>query len=187
VAELAAVPAWDGLELPFETGGARLETLPAVARRSVMPLRSRTAEVSGALEAALGAGLPEVGRIAALRDGRIVWAGRGLWFVEGPAAERVELGGSAAVTDPSDAWVGLRLGGPAAREVLARLVPIDTHSSVFGPGQCARTLLRHVMVLIVAGDAGFDLLVMRSFTVSAVEDLSTAMRRLAGRAALEAR
>lgn len=184
MADLAAAPAFDGLGLPLDVGAARLAVLPEVARRGVMPLRGRRSAVSEALAAQVGSGLPEAGRTAALAEGRIVWAGRGLWFVEGPAAERVDLGARAAVTDQGDGWVGLRLSGPDAREVLARLLPIDTHPSVFAAGSVARTLLRHVMCLVVAEGDGFDILVMRSFAASAADDLGEAMQRVAGRAAI---
>ena len=63
----------------------------------------------------------------------------GQWLVEGRGAGEVAdwLGGLAAVTDQSDAWAGLRLAGDAAREVLARLVPLD-----LGPGLSRRARQR---------------------------------------------
>jgi sarcosine oxidase subunit gamma len=117
-----------------------------------------------------------------VRGGRLIWAGFGLWLLQ--AADPGErLAGLAAVTDQSDAWCGLALSGPAAPEVLARLVPLDLDPAAFTPGAAARSLLRHVPLLIVAGD-GFELFVPRSYGRTAVGDLVAAMRGVAARAAL---
>ncbi len=88
------------------------------------------------------------------------------------------------LTDQSDAWAGLTLTGPGARDVLARLVPLDLDRAVFPPGTAARSLLRHVALLLVATEEGFELLIPRSLTRTAVEELAAAMRGVAARAAL---
>ena len=73
----------------------------------------------------------------------------------------------------------MRLTGPAAAEVLARLVPIDLDPAAFPPGRVARTMLGHMMAVLIATPDGYDILVMRSFTDTAAHDLSTAMRSVA--------
>lgn len=87
------------------------------------------------------------------------------WLVEG-----------SGVVDVSDAYAGLVLEGQDAAEVLARLVPVDPAA-----GLPARTLLRHVPVVILPRPDGFGLLVSRSYAASAVADLVEAMRAVAAR------
>lgn len=170
MADIAAVGAFDGLGLPLAAGGARLAALPPVRRTLVAPFAG--AGVTG---------LPAPGRVAQIDGGRIVWAGIGQWFFEGAAPLP---GRGAALTDQSDGWAALSLGGPDAREVLARLVPLDLDAAAFPPGSAGRSLLRHVMVLVVATGGGFELLVPRSYARTAVGEIGEAMRAVAGRAAL---
>ena len=94
----------------------------------------------------------------------------------------VEGGGA---VDVSDAFAGLSLNGSPAPAVLARLVPIDLDPLALPPGGMARTLLRHVPVIVTAGDDGFALLVPRSFAATAVGEIVEAMRAVAAREALE--
>lgn len=92
--------------------------------------------------------------------------GIGQWLVAG-----------AGEVDVSDAFVGLAVEGPDAAGVLARLMPIDL------AGLPARTLLRHVPVIVSVRAEGFALLVPRSYAASAVGELLTAMRSVAARRA----
>ena len=50
--------------------------------------------------------------------------------------------------DLSHARTVMRIGGAAAPDLLARLLPIDLHDSVFGPGRFAQTGLHSVPVLL---------------------------------------
>jgi sarcosine oxidase subunit gamma len=74
----------------------------------------------------------------------------------------------AAITDVSDGRVALRLGGPNARDVLAKGCPLDLHPRAFAAGRCAQSLLAKASVLIhlldddVPGPT-FDVYVARSF------------------------
>ena len=111
------------------------------------------------------AALPEVRRAIVTAPAEGVRFGIGQWLVEGDGE-----------VDVSDAFAGLALDGPAAADVLARLVPVD-----LAGGLPARTLLRHTPVIVTARAEGFGLLVPRSYAASAVEDLVRAMRALAAR------
>ena len=177
MAELAPRTAFAGLALPHAAGAARLAALPEVPRTALAPFAGQEAAVA----AALGATLPAAGASGRWAGGRILWAGAGLWLVEGGAPA---LAACALAADASDAWAGLRLDGRAAREVLARLVPLDLAAAAFPPGAVARSLLRHVPLLIVAADDGFELLIPRSYAGTAVEELAVAMDAVAARAAL---
>jgi heterotetrameric sarcosine oxidase gamma subunit len=182
VRELASADAFEGLALPLTAGDATLAALPPVARAAVAPFAGQAEPVSQALRAWIGAGLPAPGLV----EGAVAWAGIGQWLVTGhePGEVAARLHDIAAVADQSDAWAGLRLTGGAAAEVLARSAPLDLHPRAFPPGAAARTLLRHVPLLMSRGETGFDLLVPRSYARTAVEDLVRAMRLVAGRAAL---
>jgi sarcosine oxidase subunit gamma len=180
VAELAPRDAFAGLSLPLAAGEARLAALPWVQRTAVAPFAGREEAVA----AALGAALPPPNASGRRGGGRILWAGAGLWLVEG---ERPDLAADALATDASDAWAGLLLDGRDAREVLARLVPLDLDPAGFPPAAVARSLLRHVPLILLAAEGGFELLVPRSCAGTAVKELATAMRAVAARSALGGR
>ncbi len=184
MADLAPRPAWAGLDLPMAFGGVTLAAAPEAAMLDIAPFRGRAAQVG----AILGAPLPPPGRTATLADGaRLIWAGLDHWLLRGPCATAetaARLEAHAAVTRQSDGWTALALGGGGAAEVLARLVPLDLAAAVFPPGAAARTELRHMMCLILAREHGFEILVLRSFTVSAVHEIGIAMRSVAARARL---
>lgn len=169
--DLAARAAWHGLDLPLSLRGVTLAAAPNGVLVSIAPFAGREAEVSAALGVAL-----QVGEVADLPGGRLIWTGLEQWLLQGVAPP---LGESAAVTDQSDAWEGLRLTGAPAAAVLARLVPNDLHPTALPSGRVARTMLGHLMAVLIATPDGYDILVMRSFTDTAVHDLCTAMRSVA--------
>ena len=57
------------------------------------------------------------------------------------------------------------MSGPSARDVLAKGCPLDLHPAVFGPGDCAQTLLAKANVTLRCVDDSprFELIVRRSF------------------------
>ncbi len=178
--ELVARPAWAGLDLPLSLGGVTLSILPDGPLASLAPLRGQERAVADAL----GAALPGPGRMVALPGGgRLIWNGLGRYLLAG-AAPDARLAGRAALVDQSDGWTGLALTGAGAAVVLARLVPLDLAPVAFPAGGVARSLLGHVDCLLIAGTAGFEILVARSFTRTAVHDIETAMRAVAARRAL---
>jgi sarcosine oxidase, subunit gamma len=106
-----------------------------------------------------------------------LWLGPDAWLLTCPPGEAASHIGSlrdalsdvhAAITDVSDGRVALRLGGPSARDVLAKGCPLDLHPRAFAAGRCAQSLLAKASVLIhlLADDARgptFDVYVARSF------------------------
>jgi sarcosine oxidase subunit gamma len=131
---------------------------------------------------ALG-GLPEPGVVRHLPEcGRVIWAGLDLWLIEGPRPATDD----AAVTDQTDAWTVLRLEGAGARATLARLLPIDLDPAVLPDDRALRSVLHHTPCLLLTAAGGFDLLVPRSYTRTAVHDLTTAMSSVAATEALRA-
>jgi len=71
-----------------------------------------------------------------------------------------------AINNLSGGQVTFRLSGANARDVLAQGCTLDFHPQVFAPGTCAQTGSGKASVMIKACDdnAGFDLLVRRSFS-----------------------
>lgn len=172
VVELHAISPAEGL-LPYARGGVELTELALGRATSIAPFKGQME----AVEAALGVGLPKVGR----SSGDLVWFSQGQFLALGrevPAA----LGVYAALTDQSDAWCALELKGAAAEAVLARLVPIDLRQSQFKRAHCARTQLGHMPLHITrTGNEAFRLLSFRSMAGTMVHEISRAMNLLAAR------
>lgn len=163
--------------------GASLSEVAPEAITSIAPYNGAEVAVSQALEAATGLRLPRPGETLGDSAARVVWTGRGQAMFFGPHPG--DFTDQAAMTDQSDAWTVLRLEGPAARDVLARLTPVDLRPSVFAKGQSVRSELGHMMVSIsCTGKETFEIMVMRSMTKTAIHDLENAMSNIAARAAL---
>ena len=66
-------------------------------------------------------------------------------------------------TDVSDARAIFELRGPGAREVLAKLAPVDLHPDHFGPGQLRRSRLGQVAAAFwMCEDDAFTIICFRS-------------------------
>ena len=163
----------------WRRAAAGSSALPPVLRTSVAPFAGQEAAVA----ARLGVALPPPGRAQALPAGARRLGGDRALARRGPR-QVAGLDGLAALTDQTDAWAGLALAGPDAEAVLARLVPLDLAPQAFPAGAAARSLLRHLPLLIVRQPEGFELLVPRSYAATAVRELGEAMRGVAARAAL---
>jgi sarcosine oxidase subunit gamma len=136
-----------------------------------------------------GVDLPEQPRAVPSADGQVmfVWCGPTQWLVlaAGDAAEgglmarlRAACGDVCALTSQSDSRAALRLFGPQACEVAGRLVPVDLHDAVFGPGHVALTLAGHIPVIlrqVARNPVTYEFLVFRSFAESLFHDLHVAM------------
>lgn len=141
--------------------------------------RGQAAEVLELLRANFGVEPPNGPRCATLGDVGIAGVGPDTWLATrdhaGNAfaqALRSLLGECASVSDQSDAYVILRLTGPAVRTTLAKLVPIDIHSRSFRAGDVAQTNCGYVNVTLWRledagpGDPVFELWSGRSFAAS---------------------
>ncbi len=101
--------------------------------------------------------LPAPNRFVATPLGDCLWLGPEEWLVVGPpsfrtgtldALERAVGPDDGAAVDLSASRVLFELKGPKARDVLASCCALDLHPRVFGPGQCAQTLLGKAPVLL---------------------------------------
>lgn len=167
MARLIAAPAVEGL--PLTIGEATLWALDPGPVTHVAPFRG----------AALPFAMPAPGRVSPWNGARLVPVGPGRALLLGIAAP--DLPG-AALTDQGDGLACVALEGPAARDVLARLVPIDLREAAFPDGACARTLLGHMAVTLLRAGEAFEVLAMRSMADTLVHEIAAAMRGVAARA-----
>ena len=168
--------------LPQTIGRVELTEVLASPVTLVAPFAGQQKAVSNALKSAIGVGFPNPNRTLGT-DPRVVWCGMGQALVIG--ADCPDLTGLAAVVDQSDAWTMVQIKGSDARDVLARLTPIDLRDSQFKRGHTARTLLGHMTVSITrVGASTYDVMAMRSMAGTLVHDLTEAATGVAGRASL---
>lgn len=166
--------------LPVTCGALTLSEVVGDRMTSVAPFRGQAAKLAAALKK-LGLSWPEPNSANARNGASIVWTGRDQAFLIG--ADPESLAGLAALTDQSDGWARIRLEGPGAAEVLARLVPVDLRG--FGPGQALRSQLGHMMMVLTAPAPGaFEIMVFRSMATTAVHELHHAMKAFAARSAV---
>ena len=157
-----------------ERMGVQLDQRPSLGH---IVLRG-DATSSGFLEAAsrtLGCALPlRANRFVDAENARVCWLGPSEWLimVAAPVGARTAeqlraalTGEFAAVTELGSGQAVLGISGSHAREVLAKGCALDLHPRVFGPGQCAQTLLARAGVTILQTSAApaFELVVRRSY------------------------
>ncbi len=168
--------------LPLTVGTVTLFEDEGQAITSVAPFRGQESAVSDALKAQLGAAWPKPGRSTGKSGSRVVWSGLDQAFVIGPALSPIP---GAALTDQSDAWACLTLEGEGARDVLARVTPLDLRPSAFKQGHAARTELAHMSALLLrTGESRYAIMAFRSMAKTLVHDLHEAMIAIEARTKL---
>lgn len=179
--ELLAKSPCDGL-LPRSIGGVTLTEITFDAITSVAPFAGQASAVSDALKAQMGAAFPQPNRTTGKANARAVWSGMGQALVLGVPLKPIS---GAAMTDQTDAWACVALEGEGARDVLARVTPLDLRPSVFKLGHAARTELAHMSaVLMRTGANRYGIMAFRSMAKTLVHDLTEAMTSVAARAQL---
>jgi sarcosine oxidase subunit gamma len=103
--------------------------------------------------AAFGTGVPAQRRIIRAGDRAAGWMSPDEMLLVMPGADAAAVLGAVQAAlagthhlavDVSDARALFRLRGSGWRETLARLMPVDLHPDVFGPGELRRTRLAQV-------------------------------------------
>lgn len=129
-----------------------------------------------AVAGVIGAAPPVAANTAVKADkNSILWLGPDEWLIITPegkqgvmeAALRSALESQhVSVVDGTDARTTIRLHGANARDVLMKGCPLDLHPRVFGPGQCAQSILTKADVLIHQLDdtPTYDIYVLCSFS-----------------------
>lgn len=176
--DLIAKSPCDGL-LPLSAGNVAATEQDLGVLTSIAPFRAQDKPVSDTLKSAHGMTLPKPNRTTGKAGARAIWFGRGQVLLAGPEPDG-RLADHAALTDQSDAWAAVRLEGAGARDVLARLVPVDLRPKVFKRGHTARTQVMHMMGSVTRlGEDIYLILVFRSMALTLVHDLKTAMEAVA--------
>lgn len=176
MANLTAKTPFEGL-LPATKGDCTLSEVTHASITWISPANGKSPAVSKALTKQTKAPFPNPGRI----EGPNVWSGPGQALVLGPALKPIK---GAALSDQTSAWACCALEGPGARQVLARLVPIDLRAEAFAEGRVARTLLGHMnCVLLRTGADRYEIMVFRSMARTAAHEIADAMGLVAARAA----
>ena len=133
------------------------------------------AAFTSAVETVLGLALPmEPNTTAAHGDLLALWLGPDEWLVVTPPDSQAAFqdsleaaldGMHVSVTDVTGGQTVITLGGPNARDVLAKGCPLDLHPSAFRPGDCAQTLVAKANVTLRCVDdaPSYELIVRRSF------------------------
>jgi methylglutamate dehydrogenase subunit D len=160
----------------------------------VLARKGAEGELADRVRQVFGVELPREPRCTAIVPVAFAWAGPSQWLAMGVGGDsrtfelqlRSSLARVAAVMDQSDGRTIVRIGGPRARDALAKGVHIDLHPSVFRPGDAAVTAVANVGVHFWQVDAvpTYEFAVLRSFAVSfwewiadAAAEFSVAMGR----------
>lgn len=166
---------------PFAGTALEIRESPGFALVQVAGL---SADFEKRLKPLLGP-LPKSVGLAKVQDGRtLLRVGPAQFWVIGAAGDDIAaaLSGIGAVTPLSHSRTRIALAGAPARDVLARLVPLDFHPRVFKPGSFAMTGLHHTPVLIqCTGQASFDIYALRTFAMSVWETVTDAALEYADR------
>lgn len=141
-----------------ELNGARSSGIAEVADaglQGMITLRGdlNSAALKAAVQAATGAPVPERGRISVSDSGAAAWMSPDELLLLVPYEEAVAKtaevaealsGEHALAVNVSDARAFLRLSGEGAREVLAKVSPVDFDAAAFVAGQFRRSRLAQV-------------------------------------------
>lgn len=147
----------------------------------IAPYPGKEAALSELMKATHGLSFPAPGETEINGGAEIRWAGRAQALLIGRDDPLPDAAGVAAVTDVSDVYIRMVLSGEATPDVLARLVPIDLRKGAFPPGRTAKSLLGHISAQFTAVEGGVEIMVMRSFALTAYHEIDTAMVRVAAR------
>lgn len=162
--------------------GVSLAEVTGLGIASVAVRQGQLAALGEVVQAHLGLDLPAQGKATRNDRYRAVWSGPGQWLLQfgegrpGVTTLAGALHGLAAVTDQSDSRAVLEIGGPHARDSLAKGLMLDLHPRAFAVGDTALSLADHIAVQVTMLDARptYQLMVARSYSLSLWDWLVTA-------------
>ncbi|MEN8839568.1 MAG: sarcosine oxidase subunit gamma family protein [Octadecabacter sp.] len=153
-----------------------MSDLASVARvdaRGMITLRGdlSSGKMKKAVKAATGQAVPSSGQFLGNGDKGVAWMSPDEVLLIVPyteVAEAIEAVNNALAkshflaVDVSDARAVFTVSGDGARDVLARLCPVDLHPDSFGLGQVRRTRMAQIAAAFWMHDDGFDVVCFRS-------------------------
>lgn len=169
-------------------GGARVSgpvaTVEEMPLQGMVTLRGNLDMLGGAVREAIGLGMPGRRGIVTLQDRAVAWMSPDELLLLMPYDKAGEVvaklearlaGSHFLAVDVSDARACFRISEPGAREVLARLSPVDLSPGAFGPGEIRRTRLAQIPAAFWMDRSGqFTLVCFRSVARYAFDLLANA-------------
>ncbi|SDD75743.1 sarcosine oxidase subunit gamma [Ruegeria marina] len=167
--------------LPLSVGAMSASEVETGAMTMLSPRKGQDGALDEAMRAVHGLGYPAPSGVESAGEARAIWFGHSsVLLVGAEPGQRLEEHG--VLVDQSDAWAVVRLDGPGAEDVLARLVPVDVRLCAFPVGSTARSKIGHMSGSVTrVGEASFWLMVFRSMAETLVHDLKSAMEAVAAR------
>ena len=141
--------------------------------RGMITLRGdlSSAKMKKAVKAATGQAMPDIGRFHGDGNKGVAWMSPDELLVVVPydsvdeamaQIDKALADSHYLAADVSDARSVFTVSGKGARDVLARVCPVDLHPDSFGPGQFRRTRMAQVAAAFWLHDGGFDIVCFRS-------------------------
>jgi methylglutamate dehydrogenase subunit D len=162
---------------PRGPAGVTLMPCDDLGLATVIARKGQVTALAERVQSLFGMPLPTGPKRAAAGQVAFIGMGPGQWLAveQGSADPQAfaakltkDLAGLASVSDQSDARAVIRVSGPAARQALAKGLPVDLHPRAFGPGDAALTQVALIGAHIWQVDEAptYDIAVFRSLAGS---------------------
>ena len=158
---------------PIESSGLTVDERSTLTIASIAVRKGQDQALATAMKSNYGVDLPSSPMRVENNGIALVWAGPGLWLATAERAGgrdleielKPKLSGLASVVDQSDGRAVLRMSGKAARDVLAKGLPIDLHQRAFKTGDAAITHASHIGITLWQLDdmPTYEIAMFRSF------------------------
>ncbi len=142
----------------------------------VMSRRGQWGATDAACASTYGKAAPARPQAVETGDALLIWSGPDQFLVLSPRGNALEtaqagFAGAASISEQSDARSLLRITGPRARDMLAKVCSLDLHDEVFPVGTTAVTYIDHTSVNLwrsadAEAQAVFHLLIFGTFAES---------------------
>jgi sarcosine oxidase subunit gamma len=159
---------------PYKSDGLAIEEARGF---SLTQVAGRDSGFESLLAGIVGELPPKTGRALELGGRTLMRTGPVQFWIIAPQADDLaaRLQGHCAVTPLSNSRVRIRLDGAPARDVLAKLIPLDFHPPVFTTGTFAMTGIHHTPVTVhCLGENRFDVYALRTFALNVWEVITDA-------------
>jgi sarcosine oxidase subunit gamma len=141
--------------------GVTLSELRGFQLVQVMARRGQAEAMAAAAASRFGAPAPTRPEAVIANDTILIWSGPDQFLAlsarstNAPDARQI-FAGPASISDQSDGRALLRLAGPRARDLLAKVCSLDLHPASFPEGAAAATSIDHTGINLWRGADGED-------------------------------